>query len=84
MEKMNEAFCLKNRVSSNGGGKQQVKKFKMKEFWKCIGCILLEVTYGDGAKYPNVLVSMTIRYYDEMFVEPPIYIRYVALTGSPQ
>ena len=46
MEKMNEAVCMKNRVSSNGGGKRQVKKFKRQEFWKCIGCILLAVTYG--------------------------------------
>ena len=28
MEKMNEAVCMKNRVSSNGGGKRQVQKFK--------------------------------------------------------
>ena len=33
-----------------------------------------------GLKYPNVLVSTTTRKYEEMFVEPPIYIRYVALT----
>ena len=32
-----------------------------------------------GVKYPKVLVSMRIWHYKEMFVEPPIYIRYVAL-----
>ena len=32
-----------------------------------------------GAKYPKVLVSMRIRHYEEMFAEPPIYRRYVAL-----
>ena len=32
-----------------------------------------------GVKYPNVLVSMTIRHYEDMFVEPTIYIRYVVL-----
>ena len=32
-----------------------------------------------GLKYPKVLVSMRIRHYEEMFVEPPIYRRYVAL-----
>ena len=32
-----------------------------------------------GVKYPKVLVSMRIRHYEEMFVEPPIYRRYVAL-----
>ena len=33
-----------------------------------------------GVKYPNVLLSMKIRNYEEMFVEPLIYIRYVVLT----
>ena len=32
-----------------------------------------------GLKYPKVLVSMRIRHYKKMFVEPPIYRRYVAL-----
>ena len=46
MEKMNEAVCMMNRVTLNGGGKQQVKIFTRQEFWKCIGCILSAVTYG--------------------------------------
>ena len=33
-----------------------------------------------GLKYQNVLVSMKIRNYEEMFAETPIYIRYVVLT----
>ena len=32
-----------------------------------------------GVKYPNMLVSMRIRHYEEMFVELLIFIRYVAL-----
>ena len=32
-----------------------------------------------GVKYPKMLVSMRSRHYEEMFVEPPIYRRYVAL-----
>ena len=32
-----------------------------------------------GVKYPNLLLSIRIRHYEEMFVEPPIYRRYVAL-----
>ena len=40
MEKMNEAVCMNNRVTLNGGGKRQVKKSTRQEFWKCIGCIL--------------------------------------------
>ena len=46
MGKMNEAVTMKNRVTLNGGGKWQVKKFTRQEFWKCIGCILSAVTYG--------------------------------------
>ena len=43
---MNEAVCMKNCVTFNGGGKRQVKIFTRQEFWKCIGCILSAVTYG--------------------------------------
>ena len=32
-----------------------------------------------GVKDPKILVIMRIRHYEEMFVEPPIYRRYVAL-----
>ena len=46
MEKMNEAVCMKNRVTLNRRGKRRVKIFTSQEFWKCIGCILLAVTYG--------------------------------------
>ena len=82
--KMNKAVTMNNCVTLNGGGKRQVKNFTRQEFWKCIGCILLAATYGRkdatfGAKYPKMLVSMRIRHYEEMFVEPPIYRRYVAL-----
>ena len=37
---------MNNRVTLNGGGKRQVKKFTRQEFWKFIGCILSSVTYG--------------------------------------
>ena len=46
MERMNKAVTMKNRVTLNGGGKRQVKKFTRQEFWKCIGCILSAITYG--------------------------------------
>ena len=42
---MNEAVCMKNRVTLNGGWKRQAKKFTRQEFWKCIGCILSAATY---------------------------------------
>ena len=44
---INEAVEMKNCVTMDGGGKRLVRPFKNKEFWKCIGCILLEVTYGN-------------------------------------
>ena len=43
---MNKAVVIRNRFTMNGGGKWLVRTFKRQEFWKCIGCILLEVTYG--------------------------------------
>ena len=85
MEKMNEAVCMKNRVTKNGGGKRLVSPFKRQQFWKFIGFILLEVTYGKKghklwSELPNLLVSMKILNYEDMFVETPIYIRYVVIT----
>ena len=46
MAKMNKAVCMKTRVTTNGGGKRQVKNVKRQEFWKCIGFILSVFTYG--------------------------------------
>ena len=46
MSKMNEAVVIKNLLTMNGGGKRLVCNFERQEFWKCIGCIILEVTYG--------------------------------------
>ena len=85
MAKMNEAVCMKNHFTSNGGGKRLVCLFKRQEFWKCIGCIILSATYGKkGHKLwsdvPTYLVSMKIRNHEGMFVETTIYIRYVVLT----
>ena len=70
---MNEVVCMKNRVTLNGGGKRQVKKFKMQEFWKLIGCISSAVTYwkkgrklwieipkGFG-KYENLTIRIDVR-----------------------
>ena len=73
MEKMKKAVCTKNCVSLNGGGKRQVKKFTRKEFWKCIGCILLAVAYGKKGrklwseltkgfgKYENLTLQRDVR-----------------------
>ena len=47
MAKMNEAVVINNRNTMNGGGKRLVRPFKSQEFWKCIGCILSAVTYGN-------------------------------------
>ena len=43
---MNEAVGMKNHVTMDEGGKWLVRPFKRKEFWKCVGLILSEVTYG--------------------------------------
>ena len=45
MKKMNEVFVIKNHYKMNEGGKRSVRPFNRQEFWKCIGCILSEVTY---------------------------------------
>ena len=57
MEKMNEAVTMKNRVTLNGGGKRQVKKFTRQEFWKFIGCILSAVTFGKKGRNLWIEVS---------------------------
>ena len=46
MEKVNEVVVVRNNFIVNGGGKRLVCPFKRQEFWKRIGCILLEVTDG--------------------------------------
>ena len=47
---MNEAVCMNNCVTLNGGGKRQVKTLTRQEFWKCIRCILLAVTLGNKGR----------------------------------
>ena len=66
---MNEAVGIKNRYNMNGGGKRLVRTFNRKEFWKCIGCILLAVTYGKKGhklwseipKYSGKMASTKLR-----------------------
>ena len=69
MEKMNEAVCMKNRVTLNGGGKRQVKKCTRQEFWKCIGCILSDVTYGKKGRKLWSEVYKGIGKYENMTVK---------------
>ena len=38
---------MKNRLTLYGGDKRLVSPFMSQEFWKCIGCILSAVTYGN-------------------------------------
>ena len=44
--KMNEAVDMKNFVTVDRGGERMVRPFRRQELWKCIGCLLSEVTYG--------------------------------------
>ena len=75
MEKMNEAVCMKNRFTSNQVGKQSVRPFKRQEFWKCIGCILLKVNYGEkGRKIWSEVPKFSGKY------ENPKLQRYVRVT----
>ena len=45
MKKMNEAVGTKNHLKMNGEGEKIVCPFRRQEIWKCIGCVLSEVTY---------------------------------------
>ena len=68
-----------------GEGNGKFKSSKGKSSGNVLGLFyrLLPMGRKDASfevKYPKVLVSMKIWHYEEMFVEPPIYIRYVALT----
>ena len=47
MEKMNESFGINNRLTASRGNSQLVSPFIRQYFWKFIGCILQEVTYGN-------------------------------------
>ena len=42
---VNEVDCDKNHHQKETGKKRAVRKLFKNEFWKCIGCILLEVNY---------------------------------------
>ena len=46
MAKINEAVGMKNCVTMGGGRKCIARTFRRQEFWKCIVCVLLSVTYG--------------------------------------
>ena len=46
MKKMNEAVGMKNCLTKYKGKKRLVHPFIRQEFWKFIGLILPEVTYG--------------------------------------
>ena len=69
MEKMNEAVCMKNRVTLNGGWKREVKKFTRQEFCKCIGCILSDVTYEKKKRKLWSEVSKGFGKYDNLTLQ---------------
>ena len=67
-----------------GEGNSRVKSSQGKSSGNVLGVFYRLLLMGRkdasfGVKYPKVLLSMRIRHYEEMFVEPPIYRRYVAL-----
>ena len=61
MAKINEVVVMKNRVTVGEGGERIVRPFRRQEFWKFIGCLLSEVTYGKKEhklwnKLPKIMV----------------------------
>ena len=52
ISKTNEAVGMNNRLDNYGGNKRLVHPLVRKIFWKCIGCILLIVTYVK--KFPKL------------------------------
>ena len=46
MAQMNPSVGENNRLGISGGKKRLVSPFIRQEFLKCIGCIILIVTYG--------------------------------------
>ena len=46
MVEINEAVGENNCIDRYGGKSFLVFHCKVHEFWKCIGCIILAVTYG--------------------------------------
>ena len=63
---MNEAVCMNNCVTLNGGGKRKVKNFTRQEFWKYIGCILSSVTYGKKGRKLWSEVSKGVGKYENL------------------
>ena len=47
MKTMNESVGEKNLIYKYVGGKRPICPFTRNKFWKCIGCILSTVTYGN-------------------------------------
>ena len=77
MEKKYEMVSMKNLLIMSGGKKRLVCNFTGQEFWKCIGCLLLAVTYSKKVhnlwiETPKQLVRIHQLNYKEMFVGPPI------------
>ena len=62
---MNEAFCMNNRVTLNGGGNGKLKSSQGKSYGNVLGLFYRLLPMGRkyssfGVKYPKVLVSMKI------------------------
>ena len=69
-EKMNEVVGMKNFLLISGGNKQLrlVCNFTRQEFCKCVGCIILEVTYGmKGQKLWSELPINLVRIHQQNY-----------------
>ena len=80
MANINEAVFMKNCVTMNGGGKWLVHPLKGKSSGNVLVVFYMQLPMvrkytSFGVNYQNILVSMKILNYEEMFVETPIYIK---------
>ena len=82
MELMNEVVGEKNCLDKSGGKKELVLHFRRQHLWKCIGWILLEVTFaGKGhniwGETPIYFGKKAQTKSQNMFVVTQVYIRHV-------
>ena len=47
MAKINEAVGMKDRLTTSGEKKRLVRYFRRQYLYKCIGCVLSSVNYGN-------------------------------------
>ena len=78
---MYEELCFIEWGEVNGkfkSSKDKSSRNVLVVFYRKLHMVIKDASFV--VKYPKILVIIKIRHYKEMFVEPPIFIRYVVLT----